>query len=998
MGSVYRARELSSGRALALKVLNAEGASAATRFLREGQVTAALHHEGIVRIHSIGTLRGRPCLAYELVEGARSFDEAIDAEPALALPLLSQAARALGAAHEAGLVHRDVKSENLLVDSAGRLRVTDFGLVTGEELSRLTLSGAWVGTPMTMAPEQFGAREAVGPATDVWALGVLLYRSLAGVYPFAGAGSMIELASAITAGDFVRPSRVRPSSPTLEAVCLKAMSECPQDRYANGIAFAEALEVTPLKGSGSARPPLLVGSLLLAVLVAGGAFLLRGETAPPDSIRPDGTPRIALGETPSASPSAPPTVPDPLAAIRDWRQRAPARVPEAILKRDYPGVEDGFRFMLSALDQNMGSTTEVRVARALLTGTGVRRDVEGALAILRHTASGGNRAAQALLIETLAKHGHDEEELVWIGRLAIRTPHPFELHRLWKIAGSEDERAPLARRIWAEIPPAHLRWAMLDLWEGRRAKPADDAAARGQERTRFWVEVLLQGWRGEEGLTSDWQLGATLDCLPPPLRKRWVSDASPSRRLARLLLRREGKAPDPSSEELALLERAIGPTLRGADEGWLLEVVEALAAGKARPPCLEGFVTQLRTHSSPAAKRWTAFCEAAGIGAPKSPRGLAALKRLHRGGDHQAGVLIVQGGPKTRLTEARRVLEPGIRAGHPETLFLVARARLGQANLSDVERAGCIEQLERAAAGGDQRAQALLARLVRLTASQPEDLTRSYELMKVAADSGLPLALSRLAVFEDAGFGCQQDRAAARRHMRRAARLGDPEAALRLGVWLQAIPPGEGGGEAEILHRAQARRYLRRAVLWGLGGRAEVALAKLNLRDEWRKKAAVLELVRQAKAAPEGAAALELAKIRCSNGKAEGEAALRRLASKQNSALAAYLKHLKGLGRDAEGQAFLQQGAEQGIPQFLIRAAQERFPRDQRWAEQALLRVARQGRPQALVILGQCLWDLATPQARAQAWGVWLKAQAMGSDAALIKLGRHPWPTGAGPR
>ncbi len=182
-----------------------------------------------------------------------------------------EAGKALGVAHAAGLTHRDVKSENLLVDQAGRIRVTDFGLVTGEDLSRLTRSGAWVGTPNAMAPEQFGARERIGPPSDVWALGILLYRALTGGYPFE-APTMLELASAITRGVFTRPSRVASVSPALEAVCLKALEPDVAARYPDGASFAAALELAAQdrsRGASRARPWFALLALIALVVVLG---------------------------------------------------------------------------------------------------------------------------------------------------------------------------------------------------------------------------------------------------------------------------------------------------------------------------------------------------------------------------------------------------------------------------------------------------------------------------------------------------------------------------------------------------------------------------------------------------------------------------------------------------------------------------------------------------------------------------------------------------------
>ncbi|MCO5164929.1 MAG: serine/threonine protein kinase [Planctomycetes bacterium] len=171
-GAVYRARDLERGGEVALKVALARPEWVRLqRFLREGEVTAALRHPNIVGIHSMGVADGRPYLAYELVEGARQLDEAARGAPlGRRVELVRDAARALGHAHARGVVHRDVKPANVLVDGAGRVRVADFGLAQALDHERLTVTGALLGTPAYMAPEQLRARRGdVGPPTDVWA-------------------------------------------------------------------------------------------------------------------------------------------------------------------------------------------------------------------------------------------------------------------------------------------------------------------------------------------------------------------------------------------------------------------------------------------------------------------------------------------------------------------------------------------------------------------------------------------------------------------------------------------------------------------------------------------------------------------------------------------------------------------------------------------------------------------------------------------------------------
>ncbi len=183
MGAVFRVRDRQTGRELALK--QPHGVLSPTlleRFRREGEATARLNHAGIVRIHAARLEGDQPFLVHELLEGCCSLEEHCAGLPwSRIVELVRDAARALGHAHARGVVHRDVKPENLLVDSSGRLRVADFGLAFLDDLARLTTSGQMLGTPVFMSPEQLlGDSTTVGPWSDVWSLGVVLYELTTG--------------------------------------------------------------------------------------------------------------------------------------------------------------------------------------------------------------------------------------------------------------------------------------------------------------------------------------------------------------------------------------------------------------------------------------------------------------------------------------------------------------------------------------------------------------------------------------------------------------------------------------------------------------------------------------------------------------------------------------------------------------------------------------------------------------------------------------------------
>jgi TPR repeat protein/serine/threonine protein kinase len=245
MGIVFKALDVDANRVVALKLVSSTATPSKTfleRFQREGQIAAALDHPGIVAVHSAGEHEGEPYLAYELVEGARTLSERFsDEDDRLErVALVRDAAEALGYAHAQSIVHRDVKPDNILVDLEGQVKVADFGLATAVDLDRLTRTGAYVGTPTHMAPEQF--RGKISPASDVWSLGVVLYEALTGRLPFDGT-QIHEVVGAIMLSDPTPPRDLDSKiEANLEAICLVALERDPADRYPDGSAMAKDLE------------------------------------------------------------------------------------------------------------------------------------------------------------------------------------------------------------------------------------------------------------------------------------------------------------------------------------------------------------------------------------------------------------------------------------------------------------------------------------------------------------------------------------------------------------------------------------------------------------------------------------------------------------------------------------------------------------------------------------------------------------------------------------
>ena len=247
MGVVYKARQVGLDRIVALKmILHAGHASDADRlrFLREARSVARLAHPHILQIYDLGSHDDLPYFAMEYCDGG-SLSRKINGqplEPQKAAQLVEALARAAHHAHEHDIVHRDIKPSNVLLTAEGTPKLTDFGLAKQrEDAVQLTHSGAIVGTPSYMAPEQARGRTDIGPATDIYALGSLLYECLTGNPPFHAASVMETLQQVMTAKP-PPPSRLAPGVPRqLDAICLRCLDKNPGDRYPTAEALAEDL-------------------------------------------------------------------------------------------------------------------------------------------------------------------------------------------------------------------------------------------------------------------------------------------------------------------------------------------------------------------------------------------------------------------------------------------------------------------------------------------------------------------------------------------------------------------------------------------------------------------------------------------------------------------------------------------------------------------------------------------------------------------------------------
>ena len=247
MGVVYKARHAGLNRVVALKMILAGGHAGPdelARFRGEAEAVARLKHPNVVQVYDVGEAGGLPYFSLEFVEGG-SLDRKLAGTPLApseAATLVETLARAIAAAHAAGLVHRDLKPANVLLTADGTPKVTDFGLAKRLDAAGQTASGAVMGTPSYMAPEQAGGKsKEIGPACDAYALGAILYECLTGRPPFKAATALDTILQ-VVADDPVPPRQLNAQVPAdLETICLKCLQKEPAKRYESAAALADDL-------------------------------------------------------------------------------------------------------------------------------------------------------------------------------------------------------------------------------------------------------------------------------------------------------------------------------------------------------------------------------------------------------------------------------------------------------------------------------------------------------------------------------------------------------------------------------------------------------------------------------------------------------------------------------------------------------------------------------------------------------------------------------------
>jgi serine/threonine-protein kinase len=341
MAEVWCARDQRLARSVAIKFLApklAEDPEFLVRFFSEAQAVARISDPHVVGVLDFGQHEGEPFLVMEYVPGG-TLSELVGQPivPERVCEIIADAARGVAAAHAQGLIHRDIKPGNILLDDEGHAKIADFGIAAATGTENLTATGAAIGSPHYISPEHVSAKE-VTPRSDVYSFGIVLFELLTGCRPFGG-DNVTAIAIAQVETDPPVPGSINPDVPeALDALVLKCLAKDPEARFQSADELARALEQhsvpVPIGATGvmsaetlseetpSGRPRVLAGTvviLMLLGLASAGVFASARRQAPPPATAPDDgsaqeappapvptpTPTFSAAAVPASRPGAP---------------------------------------------------------------------------------------------------------------------------------------------------------------------------------------------------------------------------------------------------------------------------------------------------------------------------------------------------------------------------------------------------------------------------------------------------------------------------------------------------------------------------------------------------------------------------------------------------------------------------------------------------------------------------------------------------------------------
>ncbi|MGI8708025.1 MAG: serine/threonine-protein kinase [Actinomycetota bacterium] len=364
MAFVWRARDIRLDRPVAVKLIApqfAEDPEFLVRFFSEGQSIAQINHPNVVSVLDFGEAEGRPFLVIEYVSGG-SLTEAFEGPlvPERALELVAEAARGAGAAHALGIVHRDIKPPNILMTERGQAKLADFGIASIAGGEKFTATGAAIGSPHYVSPEQVSGRQPV-PASDVYSLGVVLYELVTGQKLFEHT-NVTAIAIAHIEEEPEPPSAsVEDVNPALDALVLRCLEKDPADRFQDGNELADAIDSVMSRDadhttfmpmlhddeddeldhlrSPTGRRVLLGSALALLLAIVIGVTLVAASGSPDESAEADSSIESpAASRKPNRKPSPSPTT---STAATTTTSATPSPVPEEDGAEAGSGSTDG---------------------------------------------------------------------------------------------------------------------------------------------------------------------------------------------------------------------------------------------------------------------------------------------------------------------------------------------------------------------------------------------------------------------------------------------------------------------------------------------------------------------------------------------------------------------------------------------------------------------------------------------------------------------------------
>jgi eukaryotic-like serine/threonine-protein kinase len=770
-GVLLKAKHVERDLIVALKLLLEHDPDARARFTEEARTLAHLRHPSLLRVIDLGELpNGFAFMAIEFVSGQTLQGWVRSAGPPpleRLIEVLESLAESLHYCHEAGVVHRDVKPQNVMLDSEGRVRLVDFGLVKRDRLrlawstqdrQTLTQQGEVLGTPAYMPPEQISAEVGeVDRRSDVYALGGVLYYLLTGSAPFGGS-SAIQVLFKVVEEPPANPKLLAPEAPAhLVELCLRSLSKSPAERPQSAAEFAQGLRP---QATGSSRTAFVASGALLLVLALGVGALLAARASTP--LEAEQSSRVS----PRPSSSQTPTSPEPGQAAYEQGEALRETDPKAALSHYLRGASLGH------------ARSMWRSARGIQRGSSGAPDAERALGWYRKAAEAGVPEAMTDLGIFYANRKDYVAAMEW-SRRAVEVGSARAARRVGALYAGGLGVAPdhaEAARWWRRAIEGGDVQACLEL--GHAYRSGVGVQSNEQEARRLYIRAAKGGNAEANFLCGSFSQREGKFELAVSYYEGAAKKDNLSALIALASLHSTGRGIERSTrsaERLLLRAQPLAKTEEDRDRvlahlDMLRSDEAALKAHRAKAEAgqVESMRVVARVHAhrceGDEAQRW--YLRAIERG---DALAMAELARLA-----QKGVGGVAKDPARALELYRRAAK----AGEGSAMLALSDAwRLGQLGL-DKNQARALEWLDRGRLAGDAPCTYALAQAHLRGFGVAQDNPKGMRLLRAAIDLGSSGAMNELGV----QLRRQDDHPQAHARFLEAANLGNPNAMFNLSI------------------------------------------------------------------------------------------------------------------------------------------------------------------------------------------------------------------------